>query len=293
MNSVRISLATAPSSVGRLRDLLVDLAESLARRGLLLDSEWTIVDRSGRLELHGHTPGPLALSTVSWGPAADAVWRELDAHPSLELAVDRSGEVTHRHDLDGVGPLLLDGSTGHSHPGVRSLEDGLELPVYLLELDERISEQLVFWLRARNRLESLELGCRSLELNAYLELSHPRSCHVQEGLELAASIEAAVGTRCFVDLLRACSDDPASDALCAACQGEGDRPGERRYWVCEACRLAWGSPRNRDAEEWARFGDHDLVLPDQPCCIEWSLAQSRCELWRPAWWSATQRHERP
>ena len=293
MNSVRISLAADHQSEGRLRDLLADLAESLGRRGLLLDKEWVIVNHSGRLELHGFTPGPLSLSTVPWGPHADAAWRELGADHSLELAVDGRGELTHQHQLDGVGPLVLDGSTLHSRPGVRSIEDGLELPVYLLELDQRTSERLVFWLRAKVRLESLELGCRSLELSAYRELSHPRSCHVQEGLELAASIEAAIGTRCFVDLLRAYGDDLTSDALCPACQNEGNRPAERCYWVCHACRLAWASPRSRDVEEWARFGDHDLVLPDHPCCREWSLAQSRRVLWRPDWWSPSQRHQRP
>lgn len=124
-------------------------------------------------------------------------------------------------------------------------DNGEPVPLYLLQIDPRDREALLFWMRAYRHHDSIWLDSRALEKAAYEQLGAINSELSQRGRALAIGLERALKKPTYYYLHRYHGlRDGEADRPCPGCGGRWARrsdPSTRGLaWFdfrCDECRI--------------------------------------------------------
>lgn len=169
-------------------------------------------------------------------------------------------DAPRRDTLWGGAPWLVL-KAPHSGIGspLRRGDTGAGIPLCRVPIEPKQREEIAFWQKGFDDLDSVWINSGALERAAWRELADVRREPAREGMESCRAIEAALGIPVYYFLPRYYGRregvDP--DLRCPGCGGEwlaeGSCPKLSIHYLCKRCRLASERAVEKNAA-WAAIG---------------------------------------
>lgn len=254
--------------------------------------EWQVDTYLSSLELNGQIVGQEW--RTAWHQDVFTVYAELPRPDSLDPQYhsDWVRKFFEAFEAKLAGPpewSILDDEIPRRFPSLKSASflyldavdewvplhrgnDGGDIPLYLVPVDQCTRQNLSRWSTHANDCEALWMHSGALEMPAYRQLADPTSEHGQEGREFCQKIEEATGIPTYYYLKR----------FWGRKRGEGDRPcplcgqpwriaakktKNPRFWhfdfMCVPCRLVSHLASVDDDERHAKIGEYRVKAKAQ------------------------------
>ena len=164
-----------------------------------------------------------------------------------------------------AGSLILYTSYGDDGSPVIRGDDGVEVALFRLPLDQETLQDLQYWALCYRSMDVVWILNRDLEVPAYKQLVEPKGCLQQQGRDLAQTIEEKTSLPTYSYLMRFWGrrlEEQEQARVCPSCGepwfiGESDDSGLRSFpFRCDPCRLVSGLPTVTVDERHARLGEY-------------------------------------
>lgn len=143
--------------------------------------------------------------------------------------------------------------------------DGKDIPLYLLPIDQNVRQEICGWSSHSLWYEYLWFHSGALEIPAYRQLGDSESQHGKNGRELCQKIETATNIPTYYYLKRHWGRKQGEGSrLCPVCGKQWDvkniKSNQHKFWhfdfMCVSCRIVSHIADNNDDERHARIGEY-------------------------------------